>query len=103
MLLLPYKHTEPSLQVARWLELLAEFQFKLEHKAGIKHGKTDGFSCCANCSQCARIEDQDGGPTQEELAAGHPQVAAISLAPTVSTAELDQLQQTEGSELEIAY
>ena len=45
---------------------------------------------------------QRRGPTQEELAAGHPQVTAIFLAPTVSAAELEQLQQTEGSPLAIA-
>ena len=97
-----YKRTEPSHQVARWLESLAEFQFKLEHKAGAKHENADGLSRCADCSQCARIENRDGGPTREELAAGHPQVTAISLAPTVSAAELEQLQQTEGSSLAIA-
>ena len=36
------------------------------------------------------------------MAAGHAQVTAISLAPTVSAAELEQLQQTEGSPLAIA-
>ena len=77
--------------------MLAEFQFKLEHRAGAKHGNADGLSRCANCSQCTRIKNREGGPTREELAAGHPQVTAISLAPTVSIAELEQLQQTEGS------
>ena len=32
----------------------------------------------------------------EELATGRPQVTAISLSPTVSDAELEQLQQVEG-------
>ena len=50
----------------------------------------------------ARIKSRDGGPTQEELAAGHPQVTAMSLAPTVSAAELEQLQQTAGLPLAIA-
>ena len=58
-----YKRTEPSHQVARWLESLAEFQFKLEHRAGAKHRNADGLSRCADCSQCARIESRDGGPT----------------------------------------
>ena len=63
-----YKRTEPSHQVARWLESLAEFQFKLEHRTGGKHGNADGLSRCADCSQCARIENRDGSPTREELA-----------------------------------
>ena len=74
-----YKRTEPSHQVARWLESLAEFRFQLEHRAGAKHGNADGLSRCADCSQCTRIENRDGGPTREELADGHPQVTAISL------------------------
>ena len=97
-----YKRTEPSHQVARWLESLAEFRFQLEHRAGAKHGNADGLSRCADCSQCTRIENRDGGPTREELADGHPQVTAISLAPTVSDAELEQLQQTEGTPIAIA-
>ena len=97
-----YKRTEPSHQVARWLESLAEFRFQLEHRAGAKHGNADGLSRCADCSQCTRIENRDGGPTREELANGRPQVTAISLAPTVSEAELEQLQQAEGTPIAIA-
>ena len=63
-----YKRTKPSHQVARWLESLVEFQFILEHRAGAKHSNADGLSRCADCPQCTRIEDRDGGPTQEELA-----------------------------------
>ena len=96
-----YKRTEPSHQVARWLESLAEFRFQLEHRAGAKHGNADGLSRCADCPQCTRIEDRDGGPTREELATGRPQVTAISLSPTVSDAELEQLQQVEGSPIAI--
>ena len=88
-----YKHTEPSHRVARWLESLPEFQFKLEHRAGAKHGNADGLSRCADCSQRARIENRDGS---------QPQVTAILLASTVSTAELEQLQQTEGSPIVVA-
>ena len=96
-----YKRTEPSHQVARWLESLAEFRFQLEHRAGAKHGNADGLSCCVDCPQCTRIEDRDGGPTREELATGRPQVTAISLTPTISDAELEQLQQVEGSPIAV--
>ena len=102
LLLWLYKRTEPSHQVARWLESLAEFRFQLEHRAGAKHGYADELRRCADCSQCTRIENRDGDPTREELANGHPQVMAISLAPTVSDAELEQLQQTEGTAIAIA-
>ena len=79
-----------------------EFQFKLEHRTGAKHENSNGLSRCADCSQCARIENRDGGPTREELTAGHPQMMAIFLAPTVSTTELEQLQQTAGSPIVVA-
>ena len=47
---------EPSHQVARWLEILAEFNNQ--------HGNADGLSRreCQDCKQCGRIERRDGGP-----------------------------------------
>ena len=96
-----YKRTEPSHQVARWLKSLAEFRFQLEHKAGAKHGNADGLSHCVDCPQCTRIEDRDGGTTREELATGRTQATAISLTPTISDAELEQLQQVEGSPIAV--
>ena len=35
---------EPSGQVARWLEQLAEFDFTVQHRAGQKHGNADAMS-----------------------------------------------------------
>ena len=63
-----YKRKEPSHQVARWLELLAEFRFSLSHRSGEKHGNADGLSrCCVDCKQCGSIEKRDGGPTRAEM------------------------------------
>ena len=67
------RRKEPSDQVARWLETLAEFRYTLNHKAGLKHGNADGLSRrpCGDCRQCKGIEERgDGGPTWEELAPG---------------------------------
>ena len=66
------RRKEPSDQVARWLETLAEFRYTLNHRAGLKHGNADGLSrrSCGDCRQCKRIEERDGGPTWEELALG---------------------------------
>ena len=63
------KQTEPTSQVARWLEILAEFSYIIEHRPGIKHGYADGLSRqpCGNCKQCQHIETSDGGPTIEQL------------------------------------
>ena len=38
------RRREPSAQVARWLEILSEFKYNLEHRPGIKHGNGDGLS-----------------------------------------------------------
>ena len=64
------KRHQPSAQVARWLEILSEFKFELEHRSGIRHGNADGLSRrrqCYDCKQCNAIEKRDGGPTRREL------------------------------------
>ena len=63
-----YRRKEPSHQVARWLELLAEFHFLLSHRAGAKHGNADGLSrCCIGCKQCNSITRRDRGPRWADL------------------------------------
>ena len=42
---------EPEGQVARWLEVLDTFDFKLEHRPGVKHANADALSRVP-CSQC---------------------------------------------------
>ena len=61
---------EPTSQVARWLEILSEFSYQLEHRSGTKHGNADGLSrrpACQDCKQCERIERKDGGPTHDQV------------------------------------
>ena len=62
---------EPSNQIARWLELLYEFTYDTEHRKGERHGNADGLSrrACLDCKQCERIEQRDGGPSHQQLAA----------------------------------
>lgn len=43
---------EPSSQVTRWMEVLAEFQYKISHRAGAKHGNADGMSRLGACLDC---------------------------------------------------
>jgi len=38
------KRAEPPSQVSRWLEILAEFLYRTELRAGRKHGNADGLS-----------------------------------------------------------
>jgi len=63
------KRAEPSSQVARWLEILAEFSYRIEHRPGKKHGKADRLSRRPDegCRQCLNIEKRDGGPPRSEL------------------------------------
>jgi len=58
------KRAEPSRQVSRWLEILAEFSYRIEHQPGKKHGNADGLSRRPDggCKQCLNIEKRDGGP-----------------------------------------
>ena len=51
------------------LEMLAKFQYVLEHQAGNKHSNADGLSrqTCKNFRQCRHIEERDGGPTKERV------------------------------------
>ena len=65
------KRTEPSSQVARWLEILSEFTYRIEHRPGKKHSNADGMSRRPNdpCKQCLNIEKRDGGPSRQEVEA----------------------------------
>jgi hypothetical protein len=52
----------PEGQVARWLEVLGSYDFKIEHRAGIRHGNADGLSrrpCNPECKHCQRQEDRE--------------------------------------------
>ena len=47
--------------MARWLEILGEFDFKIEHRPGRKHGNADALSRipCKQCGKGVLAEDQD--------------------------------------------
>ena len=81
-------------QVARWLEVLAEFQMSVEHRPGKRHGNADALSG-SNCQQCGQfIEPSRNFPvntlTQAQEVSNWP--------PTWSMEEL-QAQQKEDSDL----
>jgi len=72
------KRAEPSSQVARWLKVLVEFFYWIEHRPGKKHGNADGLSRRPDegCKQCRNIERRDGGPPRSELETlGHLEVS----------------------------
>lgn len=53
---------EPEGQVARWLEILAEYEIQVEHRPGKKHGNADGLSR-RPCSQCGIGEEKEQLPS----------------------------------------
>jgi len=63
------KRAEPSSQVARWLEFLAEFSYRIEHRPWKKHGNADRLSRQPDkgYKQCFGIEKRGGGPSRFEL------------------------------------
>ena len=48
---------DPHGQVARWLEILSEYDFTVEHRPGLKHGNADSLSRLP-CWQCGASQDQ---------------------------------------------
>ena len=53
----------PEGQIARWLEMLGQYTFEIEHRAGVKHGNADGLSrrpCSEmSCNHCSRNEEKE--------------------------------------------
>ena len=92
------RRREPSNQVARWLEILAEFSYVLEHRAGVKHGNADGLSrqTCEDCRQCELIERRDGGSTRQELDQDEEDITspALKAAAEVVDDNIDRLCST---------
>ena len=50
---------EPPGQLARWFEVLAQFDFEMVHRAGAKHGNADGMSRKRPCSEPGPCEKCD--------------------------------------------
>ncbi|CAK1586146.1 unnamed protein product [Parnassius mnemosyne] len=58
--LLQFKN--PEGQVARWIELLQEYDFVIEHRSGKSHGNADALSrrtCPEDCMHCTRQEGKE--------------------------------------------
>jgi len=63
------KCAEPSSQVARWLEIRAEFSYRIEHRAGKKHENANKMSRRPekNCKLCLHIKRRNGGPARFDV------------------------------------
>ena len=69
----------PTGMVLRWLETLADFNFEVEHREGVKHGNADALSRVPHAPQIEEEEviegDTDGG--EQAVAVSHLQLAAM--------------------------
>ena len=70
--LLSFKY--PEGQIARWLEYLGSFQFRIEHRKGAEHVNADFLSRrpCGECKYCNRAAEKDR-ITEECEKEGHKQ------------------------------
>ena len=48
---------DPQGQIARWLEILAEYDFTIQHRPGLKHSNADALSRLP-CKQCGRQDSE---------------------------------------------
>ncbi|CAK1588708.1 unnamed protein product [Parnassius mnemosyne] len=58
--LLQFKN--PEAQVARWIELLQEYDFVIEHRSGKSHGNADALlrrPCPEDCKYCTRQKGKE--------------------------------------------
>ncbi len=84
--LLSFKH--PEGQITRWLGLLQQYNFRVEHRAGLKRGNADALSrrpCQKeDCRHCESLESREvcQGWKQEETPT---QVAAVCLQPGMAS------------------
>jgi transposase InsO family protein len=101
------RRQEPSAQVARWLEILAEFQYQLEHRPGNKHGNADALSRreeCDKCKQCVSIERRDGGPTHSQIREETRQSSACLIKTTSrNNQKLLDAQKSQGGNIAVIY
>ncbi len=110
---------DPEGQLARWVQVLQEYDYHIEHRPGVRHGNADGLSrqhtcrvkdcACKEVTQAARIAGYSGDQTpptiwgqgkficrqqQNELQA-EPRVRLTALNPTWSTADFSAAQNAD--------
>ena len=83
-----YSMSEPTGMVARWLQTLANYDFKVIHRPGLKHGNADALS---------RIEHAPGESERDPSVADTDvlnsiEPSGIALFPSLTSADLAQKQ-----------
>ena len=86
---------EPEGQVARWLELLAEYHMTVEHRPGKKHGNADGLSRrpCLQCGLSDKGTEEIARLSCAYTSAGTTSVS-VQTESNVSSRETDVLVKT---------
>ena len=87
---------KPEGQLARWLEVLFTYDFRIEHRRGELHGNADGLSrrSCEQCSYCEKREKED---TVEE--SGCPGHSVCTLRLDKCPLEAEWLQSVSSQEI----
>lgn len=72
------KFKNPEGRLARWLELLGTYDFRIEHRSGIQHGNADALSIrpCGDCRHCDRVEQKG-----DTASAAHSESAEVTPCP----------------------
>ena len=79
---------EPEGQLARWLEVVSEYDVTIQHRPGTKHGNADGLSRrpCKQCAHCNADSDSNQVVCEEKSA----RVATVQ--PLLSNSSLAEAQ-----------
>ena len=86
---------EPEGQVARWLEVLSEFDYRVIHRPGVQHTNADSLSRLP-CSQCGLSTDHNIETTDdEESLVAVAATAASCMLPTLTIEEIQNLQRAD--------
>ena len=89
---------DPEGQLARWLDVVSEYDLTIQHRPGANHGNADGLSRrpCKQCTHCGSSE-QIGG----ELSTLTPKVESAArvaiLQPSLSNKDLIKAQMADTS------
>ena len=81
---------EPEGQLARWLQVLSEYQFDIIHRPGKQHGNADGLSrrSCRQCG-CSDITKFENNESEKLI------IRLIALQTAHNNIELADLQQKD--------
>lgn len=92
---------DPQAQMARWLQVIAEYDIEIVHRAGRSHSNADSLSRrpCVVCKQCGGgeppLEEQQKIP--EVHIDNGVKVNAVTLEPSITSADMRDRQQDDSS------